>query len=67
MSEKELKINITLCTLSNVDKYFNIKKTKIMTTAEWDRFQLDGEEIEVTKSFTFLGSIIEKRASVSWK
>ena len=40
--------------------YFNIKKTKIMTTAEWDRFELDGEEIEVTKSFTFLGSIIEK-------
>ena len=34
--------------------YFNIKKTKIMTTANWDSFEIDGEEIVVT-SFTFLG------------
>src|SRR6218665_1722394 len=24
--------------------YFNIKKTKIMTTANWDSFEIDGEE-----------------------
>src|SRR6218665_1560452 len=40
--------------------YFNIKKTKIMTTANWDSFELDGEEIEVVTSFTFLGSEVEK-------
>src|SRR6218665_1186643 len=31
--------------------YFNIKKTKIMTTARWDRFEIEGEEIEVVSSF----------------
>src|SRR6218665_3517084 len=40
--------------------YFNIKKTKIMTTANWDSFETDGEEIEVVTSFTFLGSEVEK-------
>ena len=35
--------------------YFNIKKIKIMTD-KWDRFAIDGEEIEVVTSFTFLGS-----------
>src|SRR6218665_1867056 len=40
--------------------YFNIKKTKIMTTAKWDRCEIDGEEIEVVTSFTFLGSEVEK-------
>src|ERR1700733_3650603 len=40
--------------------YFNIKKTKIMTTAAWESFEVDGEEIEVVASFTFLGSMIEK-------
>jgi len=43
-----------------VGLYFNIKKTKIMTTAKWDRFEIDGEEIEVVTSFTFLGSEVEK-------
>src|SRR6218665_2709640 len=40
--------------------YFNIKKTKIITTAKWDRFEIDGEEIEIVTSFTFLGSEVEK-------
>src|SRR6218665_3632209 len=40
--------------------YFNIKKTKIITTANWDSFEIDGEEIEVVTSFTFLGSEVEK-------
>src|SRR6218665_550310 len=42
--------------------YFNIKKAKIMATAKWDRFEIDGEDIEdlVVTSFTFLGSEVEK-------
>src|SRR3984885_12786373 len=40
--------------------YFNIKKTKIMTTAAWESFEVDGEEIEVVASFTFLGSMIDR-------
>src|SRR6218665_2873566 len=40
--------------------YFNIKKTKIMTTANWNSFEIDVEEIEVVSSFTFLGSEVEK-------
>src|SRR6218665_3088913 len=42
--------------------YFKIKKTKIMTTANRDSFEIDGEEIEVglVTSFTFLGSEVEK-------
>src|ERR1700733_9182338 len=39
--------------------YFNIKKTRIMTTADYDSFEIDGEKIEVMTSFTFLGSVIE--------
>ena len=35
--------------------YFNIKKTKTK-----DSFEIDGEEIEVVTSFTFLGSEVEK-------
>ena len=31
-----------------------------MTTANWNRFEIDGEEIEVVSSFTFLGSEMEK-------
>ena len=31
-----------------------------MTTANWDSFEIDGEEIEVVTSFTFLGSEVEK-------
>src|SRR5688572_5731917 len=40
--------------------YFNIKKTKIMTTAEWETFEIDGEEIQVVTSFSFLGAMIER-------
>src|SRR5678816_2795056 len=40
--------------------YFNIKKTKIMTSAEWETFEIDGEEIQVVTCFSFLGSMIEK-------
>ena len=39
--------------------YFNIKKTKIMTTANWRSFEVDGEEIEVVTSFCFLGAMTE--------
>ena len=39
--------------------YFNIKKTKIMTTGE-DSFEIDREEIEMVTSFTFLGLVIER-------
>jgi len=31
-----------------------------MTTVDWDSFEIDGEEIEVVASFTFLGSEVEK-------
>ena len=31
--------------------YFNIKKTKIMTTANWNSFEIDGKEIEVVSCF----------------
>ena len=31
-----------------------------MTTADWDSFEIDGEEIEIITSFTFLGSEVEK-------
>ena len=41
--------------------YFNIKKTKTMTIAKWDRFEIDGEEIEVVTSFMFMGSEVEKK------
>jgi len=40
--------------------YINIKNTKIMTTDDWDSFEIDREEIEVVRSFTFLGSEVEK-------
>ena len=40
--------------------YLNTKKTKIMTTADWDKFEVDGEELEVVTSFPFLGSTVEK-------
>jgi len=43
-----------------VGLYFNIKKTKIMITTKLDRFEIDGEKIEVVTSFTFLGSEVEK-------
>ena len=30
-----------------------------MTTTIWDSFEIDGEEVEVVTSFTFLGSEVE--------
>ena len=44
--------------------HFNIKKTKIMTTAEWETFEIDGEEIQVVTCFSFLGSMIEREEDV---
>jgi len=38
--------------------FLNVKKTKIMTTAGLQRFNLGNEELEVVSSFNFLGSII---------
>jgi hypothetical protein len=40
--------------------YLNMKKTKILTTAKWNVFELDGEEIEVVKDFSLLGSLIDR-------
>jgi len=40
--------------------YITTKKTNIMTTADWDSFEIDGEEIRVVTSCTFLGSEVEK-------
>src|ERR1043165_6180135 len=40
--------------------YFNMKKTKILSTEEEDSFEVDGEELETVTSFTFLGSVIER-------
>ena len=40
--------------------FFNIKKTKIMTTESWRSFEVDGEEIEVVSSFCFLGATIAR-------
>ena len=31
-----------------------------MTTANWNSFEIDGEEIEVVTSLPFLGSEVEK-------
>jgi hypothetical protein len=38
----------------------NLKKTKIMTTGTLNKFILDGTEIEIVNSYTFLGTIITK-------
>ena len=37
--------------------YFNIKKTKIMTTANWNSFEIDGEEIEVVSIKLYVSAI----------
>src|SRR5277367_6505896 len=39
--------------------YLNVKKTKIMSTAQVDTFVINNVELEVVKSFMFLGSTIE--------
>ena len=38
----------------------NLKKTKIMTTGPLKEFILEGTEMEIIKSYTFLGSIITR-------
>ena len=36
----------------------NVRKTKVMTTAEMTNFEIDGESIEVVKKFNFLSCIL---------
>ena len=43
----------------------NLKKTKIMTTGNLNKFKLDGMEIEIIDSYTFLGTIITRDGSKS--
>jgi len=43
----------------------NLKKTKIMTTGNLNKFKLDGTEIEIIDSYTFLGTIITRDGSMS--
>jgi len=43
----------------------NLKKTKIMTTGNLNKFKLDGTEIEIIDSHTFLGTIITRNGSMS--
>jgi hypothetical protein len=43
----------------------NLKKTRIMTTGNLDKFKLDGTEIEIIDSYTFLGTIITRDGSMS--
>ena len=38
--------------------YFNVKKTKVLTTADIDSFTMNGENIDVVKNLLFLGSLI---------
>ena len=38
----------------------NIKKTKIMTTGPLKEFIVEGTEMEIINSYTFLGSIITR-------
>jgi hypothetical protein len=40
--------------------FLNVKKTKVMATAQINSFKVDNEDIEVVKSFNFLGSTIEQ-------
>jgi hypothetical protein len=39
--------------------YLNMKKTKVLTTTNIQKFMIQNEEVEVVKSFGFLGSTIE--------
>lgn len=59
--KEKLKDNIRRlkCASEKAGMYFNIKKTKIMTTEKWSYFEVDGEEIEVVSSFCFLGAMME--------
>src|SRR5688572_22514132 len=60
--KKALKNNIRKLTPESekAGLYFNIKKTKVMTTESWKSFEVDGEEIEVVSSFCFLGATIDR-------
>jgi len=40
--------------------FLNVKKTKIMSTTNLQRFKLGNEELEVVSSFSFLGSTIQE-------
>ena len=39
---------------------FNVKKTKVMSTANLQRFEVIGLDIEVISKFNFLGSVITR-------
>ena len=43
----------------------NLKKTKIMTTGNLNKFKLDGTEIKIIDTYTFLGTIITRDGSIS--
>jgi hypothetical protein len=43
----------------------NVKKTKIMATGNLNKFKLEGSEIEIIDSYTFLGTIITRDGSMS--
>ena len=63
--KEELKNNIRKLRIASekAGMYFNIKKTKIMTTESWRSFEVDGVEIEVVSSFCFLGALIDREGS----
>ena len=54
---KELLMRIKEASLKQVLR-LNIRKTKIMSTGNLTKFDLDGEEIEKVNQFTFLGSLV---------
>uniref|UniRef100_A0A670J8F8 ribonuclease H n=1 Tax=Podarcis muralis TaxID=64176 RepID=A0A670J8F8_PODMU len=59
-SEEELK-NLLMRVKEESAKYglkLNIKKTKIMATGPITYWQIEGEEMEAVRDFTFLGSMI---------
>uniref|UniRef100_A0A670IH13 ribonuclease H n=1 Tax=Podarcis muralis TaxID=64176 RepID=A0A670IH13_PODMU len=59
-SEEELK-NLLMRVKEESAKYglkLNIKKTKIMATGPITSWQIEGEEMEAVRDFTFLGSMI---------
>jgi hypothetical protein len=43
----------------------NLKKTRIMTTGNLNKFKLDRTEIQIIDSYTFLGTIITRDGSMS--
>uniref|UniRef100_A0A670IL89 ribonuclease H n=1 Tax=Podarcis muralis TaxID=64176 RepID=A0A670IL89_PODMU len=68
-SEEELK-NLLLRVKEESAKYglkLNIKKTKIMATGPISSWQIEGEEMEAVRDFTFLGSMITADGDSSHK